>query len=100
MDPGAALACAHWAGTTADYAFFLDGFLAAFFFVFFFSTATFALAATFLVAAFFAFGRLRRAARWAAANAALAHPVRSSGSSYSRSGNCQYELTVTVLARV
>ncbi len=47
-----------------------------------------------------ALGRLRRAARWAAANAALAQSVNSSGSSYSRSGNCQYELTVTILARV
>ena len=48
----------------------------------------------------FAFGRLRNAARCAAASAALAQPVSSSGSSNSRAGNCQYELTVTVLARV
>jgi hypothetical protein len=47
-----------------------------------------------------AFGRFLTAARWAAANAALAHPVSSSGSSKSRAGNCQYEFTVTVLARV
>ena len=67
-----------------DYVFFLDSF--------FFTT--------FFLATFFAFGRLRSAARWAAANAALAHPVRSSGSSYSRSGSCQYEFTETVLARV
>jgi hypothetical protein len=51
-------------------------------------------------AAFRAFGRLRSAARCAAASAALAQPVSSSGSSYSRSGNCQYELTVTVLVLV
>ena len=53
-----------------------------------------------LATGFAAFGRLRSAARWAAAKAARAHPVRSSGSSYSRSGSCQYDATVTVLARV
>ena len=46
------------------------------------------------------FGRLRNAARCAAASEAFAHTVKSSGSSYKRSGSCQYELTVTVLARV
>jgi hypothetical protein len=48
-----------------------------------------------------AFGRFfLTAARCAAAKAALAQSVRSSGSSNSRAGNCQYEFTVTVLARV
>jgi hypothetical protein len=51
-------------------------------------------------ATFRAFGRLRIAARCAAANAALAQPVSSSGSSNSRAGNCHYEFTVTVLALV
>ena len=46
------------------------------------------------------FGRLRNAARWAAASAALAHTLKSSESSNSRAGNCQYEFTVTVLVRV
>src|SRR6266852_1859215 len=71
-----------------------DVFLGVFFFLF---------AADFLATGFAglrAFGRLPRAARCAAANAALAQPVSSSGSSKSRAGNCQYELTVTVLARV
>src|ERR1700756_4616880 len=65
--------------------------------VFFFLTAAFVLTARFALSAF---GRLRRAARCAAARAALAQPVSSSGSSYSRSGSCQYESTVTVLVRV
>jgi hypothetical protein len=63
--------------------------------------AGFSLAATCLGAAtavFFAFGRLRSAARWAAASAALAQWAKSSESSNSRAGNCQYELTVTVFA--
>ena len=47
-----------------------------------------------------ALGRFRSAARCAAANAALAQSVSSSGSSYSRSGSCQYEPTVTVLRLV
>ena len=71
-----------------------------FFAAVFFLTATFTFAAAFFVTFFLAFGRLRSAARWAAASAALAHPVSSSGSSYNRSGSCQYEFTVTVLARV
>src|SRR5664279_2277096 len=83
MGPGSAFAYAHWAGTTPDYVLFLrDFFLATFF------------------AAFFAFGRLRNAARCAAASAAPAHTLSSSESSNSRAGSCQYELTVTVLARV
>jgi len=45
-------------------------------------------------------GRFLSAARCAAARAALAHPLNSSGSSNSRAGNCQYEFTVTVLALV
>src|SRR6266576_1847392 len=71
-------------------------FFAVFFLEFFFLAA----AGFFLVAAFAlrAFGRLPNAARCAAAKAALAQPVSSSGSSYSRSGSCQYEPTVTVLA--
>ena len=68
----------------------------------------FFLAVAFFAAAFFttffaalrAFGRLRNAARCAAASAALAHTLSSSESSNSRAGNCQYEFTVTVLARV
>src|SRR5436190_8485635 len=71
-------------------------FLGAFFFliatIFFFATGFFA--------ALRAFGRLRNAARCAAASAALAHTLKSSESSNSRAGNCQYELTVTVLVRV
>src|SRR5260370_24471585 len=55
---------------------------------------------TFFFAAVRALGRLRSAARCAADNAALAQSASSSGSSYSRSGSCQYEPTVTVLARV
>jgi len=61
------------------------------------------LAADFFIAAFTGmrfFGRFFSAARCAAANAALAQCVNSSGSSNSRAGNCQYEFTVTVLARV
>ena len=46
------------------------------------------------------FGRLRKAARCAAANAALAQSASSSDSSNRRAGNCQYEFTVTVLVRV
>ena len=67
-----------------------------------FPDANFFRFAVFFVTAFFLrnFGRLRRAARCAAANAALAQSVSSSGSSYSRSGRCQYEPTVTVLALV
>jgi hypothetical protein len=65
-------------------------------------------AAAFPGAAFFvtagaalrAFGRFFSAARCAAASAALAHTLRSSESSNSRAGNCQYEFTVTVFARV
>jgi hypothetical protein len=53
-----------------------------------------------VLAALRAFGSLRSAARCAAANAALAQSVSCSGSSYSRSGNCQYEPTVTVLVLV
>ena len=54
--------------------------------------------ATFILpAALRAFGRLRNAARCAAANAALAHSANSSESSNRRAGNCQYEFTVTVL---
>ena len=68
-----------------------------------FFTAEFFLA-TGLFAIFFAalpgFGRLRRAARCAAASAALVHTLNSSESSNSRAGNCQYDFTVTVLARV
>ena len=45
-------------------------------------------------------GRLRSAARCAAAKDALAQAANSSESSNSRAGNCQYELTVTVLAVV
>jgi len=60
----------------------------------------FFLTAVFFAATFLAFGRLRSAARWAAASAALAHTLRSSESSNSRAGSCQYEFTVTVLARV
>ena len=74
-----------------------------FFAVLFFDVFFLAAAGFFLVAAFAAlraFGRLPRAARCAAAKAALAQPVSSSGSSYSRSGSCQYEPTVTVLALV
>ena len=82
MGPGSAFAHAHWAETTSDYVF-LGGFLLATFFV-----------------AFFVFGRFRNAARCAAARAALAHTLSSSDSSNSRAGNCQYELTVTVFARV
>src|ERR1700753_900480 len=41
------------------------------------------------------FGRLRTAARCAAAKAVLAHSVNSCESSYRRAGNSQYELTVT-----
>ena len=67
--------------------FFLD--------VFFLAAAGCFLATAF--AALRAFGRFPNAARCAAANAALAQPVSSSGSSYSRSGSCQYEPTVTVL---
>ena len=51
-------------------------------------------------ATFLALGRFLKAARCAAAKAALAHPLNSSGSSNSRAGNCQYEFTVTVLALV
>jgi hypothetical protein len=54
------------------------------------------LAAAFLTTVFFAatfafraFGRLRNAARWAAASAALAHCANSSESSNRRAGNCQ-----------
>jgi hypothetical protein len=50
--------------------------------------------------AFRTLGRLRKAARCAAAKAALAHSASSSESSNSRAGNCQYEFTVTVFARV
>ena len=78
-------------------ALFLD------FFAVFFLLGTSLLVAAFFAAAFAvsrAFGRFFTAARWAAASAALAQPVNSSGSSKSRAGNCQYELTVTVLARV
>src|SRR6266568_2907149 len=73
-----------------------------FFGVFFFGVFFLAAAGCFLVAAFAlrTFGRLPNAARCAAAKAALAQPVSSSGSSYSRSGSCQYEPTVTVLALV
>ena len=65
--------------------FFLDVFFAvlpAVFFAAFFG-------AIFFVAPFFPFGRLRKAARCAAASDSLAHSAISSGSSYSRSGNCQ-----------
>src|SRR6266566_2964591 len=63
--------------------------------VFFFFATAFVLTASFLATAFFAtffaalraFGRLRNAARWAAASAALAHTLRSSESSNSRAGN-------------
>jgi hypothetical protein len=69
------------------------------------------LAAAFLGAAFFvaapevfcvlcALGRFFSAARCAAASADLAQALSSSVASNSRAGNCQYELTVTVLARV
>src|SRR6266702_3288157 len=76
--------------------------------VFFFFATGFFLTAGFLTTAFFtacfaalrAFGRLRNAARCAAASADLAHTLRSSESSNSRAGNCQYEFTVTVLVRV
>jgi len=44
---------------------------------------------TFGLAALRAFGRLRNAARCAAANAALAQSASSSESSNSRAGNCQ-----------
>src|SRR6266436_5391411 len=77
--------------------FFFD----VFFDVFFLAAAGFFLVAAFAaLAALRAFGRLPNAARCAAAKAALAQPVSSSGSSYSRSGSCQYEPTVTVLALV
>ena len=52
------------------------------------------------VAALRIFGRLRKAARCAAASADLAHSANSSESSKRRAGNCQYEFTVTVLALV
>jgi hypothetical protein len=69
--------------------------------VFFFLTAGFFLTAprfgAAFAAVFFAFGRLRSAARWAADSAARAQPANSSESSNSRAGNCQYELTVTDL---
>ena len=68
-----------------------------FFDVFFLAAAGFFLDAAFVLRAF---GRFPNAARCAAAKAALAQPVSSSGSSYSRSGSCQYEPTVTVLALV
>ena len=71
------------AGTTREDVFFLADFLPVTFFT-----------------ALRGFGRLRDAARCAAARAALAQPDNSSGSSKSRAGNCQYELTVTVLALV
>src|SRR6266481_3132632 len=73
-----------------------------FFAVCFFEIFFLAAAGIFLIAAFAlrAFGRFPKAARCAAAKAALAQPVSSSGSSYSRSGSCQYEPTVTVLALV
>src|SRR6266568_2984590 len=79
------------------YALFLD------FFAAFLLSSTSLLVAGFFAATFAvlrAFGRFFTAARWAAAKAALAQPLNSSGSSKSRAGNCQYELTVTVLARV
>ena len=57
--------------------------------------------ATFILpAALRTFGRLRNAARCAAASAARAQSANSSESSNSRAGNCQYEFTVTVLTRV
>ena len=61
------------------------------------------LAIAFLAGVFAAWRVLDRflsAARCAAANAALAHPLSSSGSSNSRAGNCQYEATVTDLLLV
>ena len=77
-----------------DFFFFATIFvLAGFFFATgFFTTAFFATA----LAAFRPFGRLRKAARWAAASAARAQSANSSESSNRRAGNCQYELTVTV----
>ena len=74
--------------------------------------ATAFLGAAFLLAAFFAaafvagafdfrdLGRLRSAARWAAPSAERAQTASSSESSNNRAGSCQYEFTVTVLARV
>ena len=53
-----------------------------------------------LAGCFAALRCFRSAARCAAASAALAQSVSCSGSSYSRSGNCQYDPTVTVLALV
>src|SRR6266852_4924183 len=73
-------------------ALFLD------FFAVFFLLGTSLLVAAFFAATFAvlrAFGRFLTAARWAAARAALAQPVNSSGSSKSRAGNCQYEWIVT-----
>src|SRR5487761_2140521 len=75
-----------------------------FFDVFFFLSADFFLVTSCVAPPFFApfrgFGRLRNAARCAAAKAVLAQAANSSESSNSRAGNCQYELTVTVFAVV
>src|SRR5882757_7707322 len=78
-------------------AFFADLFFAAGFLATGFLTTGFFAAA---FDAFFAFGRLRNAARCAAASAALAHSASSSESSNRRAGNCQYEFTVMVLVLV
>ena len=82
-----------------DEELFLGALFLDFFAVFFFFPAACLFFAA-LVAVLRDFGRFFTAARWAAASAARAQPVNSSGSSKSRAGNCQYELTVTVLARV
>ena len=77
--------------------FFFAVFFLPVFSVFFLADDFFFVATAFLARAL---GRLRNAARWAAAKAALAQSLNSSESSNSRAGNSQYELTVTVFARV
>src|SRR5258707_11473444 len=95
----------HWlhfrSGSQDDGLFFGALFLD--FFAVFFFLGTWLHVAAFFAATFAvlrAFGRFFTAARWAAASAARAQPVNSSGSAKSRAGNCQYEFTMTVLARV
>ena len=107
MGPGSRGAChrariARPVGLAGTTTFLFAAFFGADHFFFTADFLTFDVLALAFFAVFFvplrALGRLRSAARWAAAKAAFAQLVNSSVSSNSRAGNSQYELTVTTFA--